>query len=268
MEGKRSSNAASSPASPRGRRCMHAGSNNALAVVELSMLACRGPRSLFGGPLSTRAACEDTSVRAAILAAAEAERLKAAAAAARRAGSAGASSSKAHAHAPPPKPDPKEVKKKIIKNDLDAFDELNTDGPAKKPAGPAGGGAGDKGKAAAGAAAGKPGNNGSRAAAAAAGGKQRAAQTAAGLQQVRMKGVRVQGRHGFALEEGRPCMCAMHGKSCSIQVTSRLQCTDYIAYASLAIPLPMPEPCAHPTWPCMPSVCCAVPPMNQALSPP
>lgn len=144
---------------------------------------------MFGGPLSTRAACEDTSVRAAILAAAEAERLKAAAAAARRAGSAGASSSKAHAPAPPPKPDPKEIKKKIIKNDLDAFDELNTDGPAKKkPAGPAGG-AGDKGKAAAGAAAqaqGKPGSNGSRAAAAAAaGGKQRPAQTAAGLQQVR-----------------------------------------------------------------------------------
>jgi hypothetical protein len=101
--------------------------------------------SLFGGPLSTRADCEDRSVRTKLLEAERAQQAKQGQPAARKHGSAhaphgGKAKQGGGAQAKPqPKPqppaDPKAAKRKALKNDLDAFDDLDGEGPSTSAAG-------------------------------------------------------------------------------------------------------------------------------------
>mmetsp|Transcript_22294 Transcript_22294/g.48701 ORF Transcript_22294/g.48701 Transcript_22294/m.48701 type:complete len:366 (-) Transcript_22294:875-1972(-) len=86
--------------------------------------------SLFGGPLSTRAMCEDPSARAALLAEEQKKRLKAELTARKASGQSHVRQDKP---APPPRQDPKVVKKAKLKEDLYTFDDLSSDAPPPRP---------------------------------------------------------------------------------------------------------------------------------------
>lgn len=89
-------------------------------------------RSLFGGPLSTRAACVNTAALERLRQQAQEEKAKAEAKRLKALGIQPGSKPKA---APPPPPkDPVKERKEKLKSALNDFDDLNAEGPSSKPA--------------------------------------------------------------------------------------------------------------------------------------